>query len=63
MDYEKFKQIVISQTNYDKLKEINPDESFNKIISRLILEKQQHKLGVINIEPHSIHVCTDVRSE
>lgn len=36
MSYAEFKHIVVSVKNYDKLREIGPEESFNKVISRLI---------------------------
>jgi predicted CopG family antitoxin len=39
----KFKHIVVSVSNYDKLREIGRDESFNKTISRLIEKEEQQE--------------------
>lgn len=41
MKYTKFKQIVVSQGNYEALKQIkeNPNDSFNDIISELVRGK------------------------
>jgi predicted CopG family antitoxin len=39
--HAEFKHIVVSVSNYEKLRQIGPDESFNHVISRLIQKEQQ----------------------
>jgi predicted CopG family antitoxin len=40
-EYTKFKNIAISVSTYEKLREIGPDDSFNKVINRLIENAEQ----------------------
>jgi predicted CopG family antitoxin len=42
-EYAKYRNIVISLSNYEKLREIGPDDSFNKVISRLIETAEQQE--------------------
>jgi predicted CopG family antitoxin len=45
MEYHRFKNIVVSLSNYEKLRQIGPDESFNQVISRLIEKQEQEQDG------------------
>jgi len=41
MEYTKFKQIVVSKSNYDRSRKISPNDSFNNIISGLIKKESK----------------------
>jgi len=43
-DYSKNKLIFVSKHNYERLRAISPDESFNKTISRLVDKVEQEQI-------------------